>query len=818
MEIKSFSDMREIIIENFRKKTLIPIIGSGFSQGSKSLKGYVPSGKEYIDYMRERLNKCGALSDLEKEELKVYSFSELSTVYHEEISLDERKEYLRNNFSKVLLDNIRKPLLQIDWPYIYTLNIDDAIEKNSSYHQIIYSNREVNPDIYDYEKCVIKLHGDINDLLAYSDSQSVVFTKVQYASSLKKNLSLLNKLEHDISYQNIIYLGCSLDDEIDILKVSLNSNTVQVNRYICVVDTPGRLEKIRYKQYGITHVLLFHDYDSMYTDIYNAWQDSKRLTTDDLDTWNTVYHKNDVLSSDFEKNKSYLFWGKSLLTKQRSIEKPYFFIEREITKQIYNNLTKNSIQFVLGSACSGKTYVLIDLACRIRNRKVYIFESKDSLSDYALKKLMNVNKALLLFDSSALTTSQIDSVIHNIGELEKKGINIVFFEKKRNRDLADILQIAEKDNINFPIIDLPNKFTNCELTQINQRLTSINAGIFSSEKTILDNIIYQSRILREGNKYQRLYPLKSTKREISVLISLAIERKLYSISVTQFGFSEEAILQVQKVSPLIDIEETWGFEKSPSKNSSIKYVLNAEYWLFDQLSDLATSNPNGIEEAYFYIVKKILDMEKIDGTIEKNNLPYKQYILFDNINQIFAWGRRGNLSLIRKIYDKLNTLLSTDPQYMHQRSKCYIRSSFYEKTYEKKIDFLKRASRCSIVAEQIIESRYKRSANEKLLISLAHVKYTRAIAECIICSINKYEDIQLNQETTCLLYEAMTSPYNSYAYAKNDWINRDNVMEAFVSELIINNDNLSTDTKKQLESLFRMFQEKNSIKQDNSMM
>ena len=37
MEIKSFSDMREIIIENFRKKTLIPIIGSGFSQGSKSL-------------------------------------------------------------------------------------------------------------------------------------------------------------------------------------------------------------------------------------------------------------------------------------------------------------------------------------------------------------------------------------------------------------------------------------------------------------------------------------------------------------------------------------------------------------------------------------------------------------------------------------------------------------------------------------------------------------------------------------------------------------------------------------------------------------
>ena len=38
MEIKSFSDMREIIIENFRKKTLIPIIGSDSRKEVKALR------------------------------------------------------------------------------------------------------------------------------------------------------------------------------------------------------------------------------------------------------------------------------------------------------------------------------------------------------------------------------------------------------------------------------------------------------------------------------------------------------------------------------------------------------------------------------------------------------------------------------------------------------------------------------------------------------------------------------------------------------------------------------------------------------------
>ena len=45
------------------------------------------------------------------------------------ISKEEQRKYLRNNFTKVKLNGEKKKFLEIDWPYIYTLNADDAIER-----------------------------------------------------------------------------------------------------------------------------------------------------------------------------------------------------------------------------------------------------------------------------------------------------------------------------------------------------------------------------------------------------------------------------------------------------------------------------------------------------------------------------------------------------------------------------------------------------------------------------------------------------------------------------------------------------------------
>ena len=41
----------------------------------------------------------------------------------------------------------RKQFLDIDWPYIYSLNIDDAIENSSVYSKVILPNREFRSEL-----------------------------------------------------------------------------------------------------------------------------------------------------------------------------------------------------------------------------------------------------------------------------------------------------------------------------------------------------------------------------------------------------------------------------------------------------------------------------------------------------------------------------------------------------------------------------------------------------------------------------------------------------------------------------------------------
>lgn len=43
------------------------------------------------------------------------------------VQAEKQQSYLLNKFTNVKLENVKR-IFKIDWPYIYTLNIDDAIE------------------------------------------------------------------------------------------------------------------------------------------------------------------------------------------------------------------------------------------------------------------------------------------------------------------------------------------------------------------------------------------------------------------------------------------------------------------------------------------------------------------------------------------------------------------------------------------------------------------------------------------------------------------------------------------------------------------
>lgn len=815
MEIVNFSDIYDTFTKNLKRNMVIPIIGSGFTLNSEAKNGKVPSGKDYQEYMIDSL--CNKFEELNETKGEMYkeSFSKIAELYIKQIDDIDKRNYFVSNFTDVKIQEKNKiDFLKIEWPYIYTLNIDDAIEKNSKFnHTICCNNENVIESVFDEFNCVIKLHGDVNNLINYGNYNSIIFSSKQYATSLESNKVLLNKLNHDALYQNLLFIGCSLNDEIDILTVLPDERCECVtSRYLCFVGEPTKLESMKYESFGITHIVKFNSYDDIYQRIYKSWVETQKIATDDLDNYKSFI----VEQSDdsFETNKYFFLYGKSLVDKNK-ITLPHFFISREITKNIIADMRKFNLQFVIGSSYSGKTYIFYDIATKIKDQDIFIFETKDRISEKAFTSLLNKKNSIFLFDSNSLTISQIELIMNGLYSLRKNNNKIIIFSLKNNSELFGLIRLLEDNETiskhNFSIKCIDNKFSTTEAKEINSKLTGTGIGIINKSKTILDNILDLSsnNKISTSNKFNKIQLLFDTEKQIATLIILAIEKKVYSSQILKFNILSEIYNQKSRAYPLIDLEETWNFEISASDNSPQKYVVNAEYWLYKQL-ELFSENAEHhkiIVNAFKYIVSKIIETEGKPDILKYNKQSYKKFILFDNINMIFRIYGRDSLVLISKIYEGLNCYLSNDPNYLHQRAKCYIKLASSESGYDKKIELFEKSHRDANLAYQIFEQRYHECGNNKILISLAHVEYTQAVILCHKCKINNYQNVDDNTTAILTLDSALASPHNSYDYAKKDYINYDNVVLKLFDKAMLNSSIIKDEAKNSVENLFKLLKE-----------
>lgn len=808
MKIVKYSDIRSELINNLRRNTVIPMIGSGFTRQCNSLKGVVPSGSEYKEFMIKEIAKALKLPAGKVDAMRADSFSKVSTVYNKVVPTKDRQEYLYKNFTSVQLDPIKVDFLAINWPYIYTLNIDDGIEKNSPFSFVIYANRQPCDGIFIGKKYVIKLHGDVADMITYADSDCEVFTQGQYVDSLKNNSILLTKLSHDMQFHNMLFIGCSLDDEIDILACALQDKTINTSaRYFCAVEEPDALTKIQLEEYGITHYILFDTYDAIYEELIAASAEANKIQIDDLDPFRSSEIMR--LGSSFEENKSYLLFGKSLIGKDRKITFPYFFIHRDITELIYSQINHMPLQFVLANSFSGSSYVAVDIASRIRDRDVFIFETKDRVSNEAFSLLLTKQNCVIIADCGSLSIDQIEELILNREVLKKNGTHAIVFAGKNNRDLANIFQLFEYRGVeNLAELEpsqLNNKFSTHEIKTINPLLAAAGAGVFSSEKTIVDNIIDISDTLRVKNKFYALTPRLRDIKEIASLIAIATEKKLYSNRVVALDILSEIESQQKATAPLIERESTWSFEKNDEDNSPTKYVLCAEFWLYKKLTEFARADRNHdrIAAAYKYIVEKIIAHEgRPNLDYNKKEASYKEYIMFDNINRIFCSNGHSASKLIQKIYDILNDDLSSDPNYMHQRAKCRIKMAIKAKSIDEQKAHLEQGFRDASVAYQVFKQRYDKQCNEKIAISIAHVMYTRALILCHQAIAHNYSNISMNSEAIRLLHIALKSPYNTYAFARGDSYNYKNAIRQTIIKALTQKSCFSEDVYGFVEELF----------------
>ena len=778
LQILNPSDIKEDLIVFFKNKSLIPIVGSGISCGVPTSKGSIPSGADYKQHMIQELLSNPQFTDEERTELEHEKFSTLCDYYEddENVLAEHRFTYLKENFyhARFADDDVRRSFFDIDWPYIYSLNIDDAIECSTQYETIVLPNRDFRDELFNEEPCLIKLHGDIKDIVTYKQSDKI-FTSTEYALSLTTN-SLLRKLKADYGYQNILFIGCSLDDEVDLKTLSNATIDFQFKdtlsrTIIFVKGQPSKLQKSKFKTYGITDVVCFDSYDAMYALLFTAWEESTHIADEDLEQYSNV-SISQIRADAIDTNRNFFFWGKGLLDlKQKKVTYPYFFISRDITDTIIQQLAQNKIHLIYGGRVSGKSYLLADVYSKIRDRSVIFLDGKSRLSEKAFAHLLECKNTVVLLDIGAINRDQFEKILLSAENVHKNGCNFVVCVNANDSDMHGIIKWKIKQNpyINNYLLryTLSNKFQeNTEIDKINKLMPPVNLPQYSHKRTLLDQLIYTEKMLKAKGQYSSIRLKISSAKQLALLIILAIKESIYSSEIVNFALDQEIVEAAKRYVPFIERIGTSAFEKDPTDLSSIKYTLNSKYWLRRELGTYARNEANHImiAEAYQYIIKCITEISGLNEYRRRRLC--RDYIMFDIMNDIFLDEYGGNLKLNLFIYSKLHSDLAGDFNFLHQEAKCYTNYAYSLKSDEEKRKSLSTARECALLSLSMVSQRYENTPNENLIITMAHVQYTIATILSDLCKADNYTNGVLLQETVDAVCEALYSPYNNDDYRR----------------------------------------------------
>lgn len=763
MRTVEYSEIEDEFVDALRQNSILPIIGSGFTANCASKFGTVPSGSRMRTDMINALLKN--LGDEHIDELEKKTFSDIALYYNRVISIKERKLYLRNYFLNVHINDARKEFLDIPWKYIYTLNLDDGIENNSSYTTIILPNRKFDENVLESEKCVIKIHGDARDFCTYTDGENFsILDSAQYARSITENPNILARLSRDFSSENILFLGCSLEDETDLLSIFSNipdSELVVHHRYYVTSENIDVFKQIELENFGIDTVVKVNDYELFYQDFVGYSYKAEQLPTERIDRFSNISFRS-AKRNDRDTNKKYLYHASKLYDYQENvITFPYFFVEREVMKTLVNSATTKDITVLCGNRVSGKSYCLASLANKIKDRTVYYFDSSFQIGHKNVNYLLERNGSVIIFDTNVLDIGEFKYIIDNRRKLHENEIHIVIALNRSDRD-----NIAIIENQDFAeIINLSSKLSFVEFNKINEKIAKIPLTPLSTQgNTLLDKLIETASTSIDNKQYASSPVAIKNKYTLSACILLATHEKIDDLTMTKFNLVHECMELLKEVEYEITDYYLFPFERTNANNSSYRIVCNAQYWLFAQLRKYAESGVHDavIVEAYQHIVSTLIKYG------HRHFKEIEDFIKFDNLNLLFVSNANMSASLIRKIYEGLSDSLSASYQYHHQYAISLLwgkRSSI--RNCERALDHAKNAlAQVETQLPKHQEALLLSEIQNPLYISQAHIQFTLCLLHIRMWKIKKYRDFKTIENAIDALKTAVENPKNARAFKK----------------------------------------------------
>lgn len=377
----------------------------------------------------------------------------------------------------------------------------------------------------------------------------------------------------------------------------------------------------------------------------------------------------------------------------------------------------------------------------------------------------SVANSVFLFDTNCLEPSQIFNIVKKRRLFEKNNNYIVITVNSSDRNSLDLIS----ENTNYSSTGLKNILSKKELAKINQKLQNCNIPTFLSiEKkyvshkkrcikyfhSILDNLCKIATDFSDTSESFQLPNLStlSSTREIALLILLATQQSLSTYEQYYFGVETEA----RKIADLYPVHfEMSVFDYNLSRrDSKVKILVNSRFYLLKHLGEYAKQekNYNQILSAYKYIYEQISDAEYGEQYISRQML---EFIKFDVLSDVFHMDNRSVIKIIKYIYEGLEDVMNINPQFKHQRAK----SIFWLCPNE--IEEIAEAVKYIDLSRYDIENMLKMKDNEKLKISLEHVKYTQASIYGRYCNLQQYSDEKTIIKAIKLYDEAINSDENS---------------------------------------------------------
>ena len=603
------------------------------------------------------------------------------------VPTEQRKSLIRSRFTEVELSASRKAFLSSDWPYVYTLNIDDAIERNSRYTFPVLPYKNIALDKLGID-CVYKIHGCAKHEIVYDEPHSIIFSTDSYVQSFAKNKSMLSLLRNDLVEQNTVFIGCALDEELDLLHSLINFSGNYPARQSIYVTTSGptKFGVARLERYGINHIICVDDFD----EFYNFFETRKRPTLKKADNLKPYRVKavEFPLKRDRNQNIAFLVKDPGTAPTPEKHVLPDYFIDRDLTAKLLTEMGHLNPCLIRGRRYSGKTTLLRGLANRSRDKDVYFFNSQNSVSEEAAQEMGKARNALFLLDTNTLSPGSTLAIIDQMQQLRNNNSTLVFAVNKTEPEIYGVLAKHIDDQCDF---ELPSHFSPDELRAVNTLLNQLGMFRFEQSKTILNNTFAMLEKYNRTRTSSALYATYTlTRQEEDVLLAIGVLDKCYTSVASALGIrGDGAYSLAQKMGAILDIVDTSPAEMKEAHSRS-KIIHNSQIGIRLALSSIVERAPgDSVSIRIFEVAERLLSIPQFEKI-------GKRLVMFDAVNDLLTDPRlqttgSGYRSVILKLYAELQNIMFDSSDYWLQRAKAILNVESDPEEIKQGIDFARKA-------------------------------------------------------------------------------------------------------------------------------